>query len=365
MDKLEQARLQINAIDKQMAELFVKRMEASAQVGAYKVEHGLPVLDTAREAEVIRRNSTMVEDETLRAYYVNFLQNNMALSRKYQQRIQQGLTVAYSGVEGAFAFIAARKIFPDAVQQSYGDFRSAYDAVVKGDCDCAVLPIENSYEGEVSQVIDLLFQGTLYVNGIYNLEITQNLLGLPGATVEGIKTVVSHPQALGQCAGYIRDHGFEAIRANNTAIAAQQVAEKGDLSVAAIASEDTAALYGLKILEKNVNESSTNTTRFAVFSRVENRAETVNHGRQSILVFTVKNEAGALARAINIIGDHGFNMRTLRSRPMKELMWQYYFYVEADGNAHSAAGKQMMQELSACCDHLRVVGTFAHETSLK
>ena len=365
MDKLEQARLRINAIDKQMAELFVQRMEASAQVGQYKLEHGLPVLDTAREADVVRRNACLVEDETLRAYYVNFLQNSMALSRKYQQRIQQGLTVAYSGVEGAFAFIAARKIFPDAVQKSFGDFRTAYDAVVNGDCDCVVLPIENSYAGEVSQVIDLMFQGTLYVNGIYDLEITQNLLGLPGASVADIKTVISHPQALSQCAEYIRDRGFAEKRANNTALAAQYVAEQGDPSIAAIASLDTAALYGLTVLEKNINESSTNTTRFAVLSRVENRAETVEHGRQSILVFTVKHEAGALAKAINIIGDHGFNMRTLRSRPMKELLWQYYFYVEVEGNAHSPSGKQMMQELSAYCDHLRIVGTFAHESTLK
>ena len=365
MDMLNSARKAINEIDKEMAELFVKRMEASAQVGQYKLSHGLPVYDPEREAEVIRRNSVLVEDEALRAYYVNFLQTCMDLSKSYQSQIQNGLRVAYSGVEGAFAFIASKRIFPDGNLISYGDFKSAYNAVVNGECDCCVLPIENSYAGEVSQVIDIMFKGTLYINGVYDLEITQNLIGVKGAGRNDIKTVVSHPQALAQCAEYIKKHGLKTVEANNTALAAKYVAEQNDKSVAAIASEDTALLYGLDILEKNINENSNNTTRFAVFSRVEKKTQADDSSMQSILVFTVKNEAGALAKAVTIIGNSGFNMRTLRSRSMKKLLWQYYFYVEVDGNAHSEKGQAMLRALSSCCDRLRIVGTFAHETDLK
>lgn len=365
MDKLESARKAINEIDKEMAELFVRRMEASFEVGQYKLSHGLPVFDPQREAEVIRRNSTRVEDEALRSYYVNFLQTCMDLSKSYQSQIQNGMRVAYSGVEGAFAFIAAKRIFPEGNLCSFGDFKSAYKAVVDGECDCCVLPIENSYAGEVSQVIDLLFKGTLYINGVYDLEITQNLIGIEGASRSEVKTVISHPQALMQCAGYIKKHGLKVVEANNTALAAKQVAESGDKSVAAIASEDTAELYGLEVIEKNINENSNNTTRFAVFSRVEKKTEIDDNSMQSILVFTVKNEAGALAKAVTIIGNSGFNMRTLRSRSMKKLLWQYYFYVEVDGNAHSKKGQEMLKALSSCCDRLRIVGTFAHETDLK
>lgn len=365
MDRLQSARKAINEIDKEMAELFVKRMKASAEVGRYKLSRGLPVYDAQREAEVIRNNSTRVEDEELREYYVNFLQTCMDLSKNYQSRLQKGLKVAYSGVEGAFAFIAAKRIFPDGNLCSFGDFRSAYNAVVSGDCDCCVLPIENSYAGEVSQVIDLMFKGTLYINGVYDLEITQNLIGLEGASRNDIKTVISHPQALMQCAEYIKKRGLKAVEANNTALAAKRVAELGDKSVAAIASEDTAALYGLEMLEKSINENSNNTTRFAVFSRAEKKTEVDDSSMQSILVFTVKNEAGALAKAVTIIGNSGFNMRTLRSRSMKKLLWQYYFYVEVDGNAHSQKGEEMLKALSSCCDRLRIVGTFAHETDLK
>ncbi len=363
MNKLEQAREAINTIDKQMADLFVQRMQAVQMVSEYKLEHGLPVLDAAREEQVIARNAALVEDETLRSYYVNFLRHNMGLSRQYQQLLQQGLKVAYCGVEGAFAYIAARKIFNDSQKISYESFADAYNAVVKGECDCAVLPIENSYAGEVSQVIDLLFSGPLFVNGIYELEITHNLLGLPGATREDITTVISHPQALAQCAKYIDRNHFEARSASNTAVAAKKVVETGDTSLAAIASHDTAELYGLKVLESHINASSTNTTRFAVFSRVEENSAGARDD-QFILVFTVRHEAGALAKAIGIIGDCGFNMRTLRSRPMKELLWQYYFYVEADGNAKSEQGQRMMQELSQVCDKLRIVGRFSHQTKL-
>ncbi len=364
MNKLENARKSINEIDKEMAALFVKRMEAAKLISEYKIERGLPILDQSRENELIARNSEFVKDETLRSYYVNFLKDTMKISRRYQRMLQQGLSVAYSGVEGAFANIAAKNIFPSSKQIPFGDFSSAYKAVVNGECDCAVLPIENSYAGEVSQVIDLMFQGTLYINGIYDLEITHNLLGLPDSDINKIKTVISHPQALEQCSKYIKNHSFETVSAGNTAVAAQNLIEKGDKTVAAIASRDTAELYGLKILESRINESSTNTTRFAVFSRAESLPDYKETGRQFIMVFTVRDEAGALAQAINIIGDCGFNMRTLRSRPMKELMWKYYFYVEADGNVYSEKGKKMMRELTKYCDHLRIIGSFPHEKKI-
>lgn len=364
MDKLEKARANINEIDKQMAQLFTNRMKEVKAVAEYKQEHGLPVYDEEREKKVIEKNSALVEDDTIRSYYINFLQNNMDIAKRYQSMLQQGQKVAYSGVNGAFAQIAAKKIFPSANLVSCNDFKQAYDLVVNGECECAVLPIENSYAGEVSQVIDMMFQGPLFVNGIYDLEVSQNLLGLHGASVNDIKTVISHPQALSQCAEYIKKHGLTTVNCTNTAVAALEVAEKGDKTWAAIASRDTADLYGLSVIENKINESNMNTTRFAVFSRVENKTDEKEKDLQFILVFTVRNEAGALAQAINIIGGCGFNMRTLRSRPMKELMWEYYFYVEAYGNAGSADGKKMMNLLSEHCDKLRIIGTFAHEKVL-
>ena len=273
----------------------------------------------------------------------------------------EGMRVAYCGTEGAFAHIAATRRFPTARKISYATFEEAYTAVVNGDCDAAVLPIENSSNGEVGQVSDLMFSGPLYVNAVTELAIAQDLLGIPGAKLEDIKEVVSHPQALGQCADYIKQHGFKASEYSNTALAAKMVRKNGDKTVAAIASSEAAEIFGLNVIEKNINTERSNTTRFAVFSRAENKHKSREMGVHTILLFTVRNEAGALAKAIEIIGKHGFNMRALRSRPMKDLLWQYYFYVEAEGNINTVDGQVMMSELRDYCDRLRAIGTFVKD----
>ncbi|MBQ8302371.1 MAG: chorismate mutase [Clostridia bacterium] len=355
---LDKARKIINEVDREMAELFVKRMRAAEMVAEYKKERGLAILDEAREEEVVRRNSAFIEDEALREYYVNFLRDNMAVSRAYQSRLMEGMKVAFSGTEGAFAHIAASKLYPTAEKVSFGDFAGAYRAVEKGECDVAVLPVENSYNGEVGQVTDLMFSGSLYVNGMFDLPVTQDLLAKPGTKIEDIKEVVSHPQAFGQCAEYIKRHGFTRHEFANTALAAKWVAEQGDKSVAAIGSREAADIFGLTVLDHDINESKSNSTRFAIFSRVANKRIAKDGGVHSILLFTVRNEAGALAQAIDVIGRHGFNMRTLRSRPMKELLWEYYFYVEVEGNIQSERGSSLMESLGEFCDRLKFAGTY-------
>ncbi len=363
MNLLEEARIEINAVDKELAQLFEKRMRASEKVAAYKKANGLPILDSAREAAVIERGASLIEDETLREYYVQFLKSTMRISRDYQGRILGGMRVAYCGTEGAFAHIASRKLFPDAKQIAFSDFERAYEAVVDGECDACVLPVENSSNGEVGQVTDLLFAGALYVNGMIELAVSQDLLVLPGTTAADIKTVISHPQALGQCADYIAARGYETKEFSNTALAAKWVAKTGDRSFAAIASAEAAQIFGLSVLETNINGARNNTTKFVVLSRSCHAHKSPEMGLHSILTFTVRNEAGALAKAIEVIGRHGFNMRTLRSRPMRRLLWQYYFYVEAEGNIDSPEGEKMLSELNAYCDRLRVLGTYVKNES--
>lgn len=358
MDLLQEARNIINQVDTQMADLFVQRMQAAQMVAQYKKAHGMPILDAEREEAVLRNGSTRVEDETLREYYIDFMRDTMSVSRRYQQRLLEGMKIAYSGTEGAFAYMAADKLFHDAQKVAFSDFKAAYDAVVSGQCDAAVLPLENSYAGEVGQVTDLMFSGPLYVNHILSLSITHDLLAVEGATAETVKTVVSHPQALSQCDGFIRAYGYSQLPYANTALAAKYVAELNDPTVAAIASAESGEKFGLKVLAEGINRSQVNTTRFAVLSRSENRNVGKQHGAHFILVFTVRNEAGSLAQALNIIGSHGFNMRTLRSRPMQELLWQYYFYVEAEGNIQSTDGQNMLKELAQCCDKIKCVGSF-------
>ena len=230
----------------------------------------------------------------------------------------------------------------------------------RGEADSVVLPLENSYAGEVGTVMDLLFSGELFINQVLDLDISHSLLGVESATVDTVKTVVSHPQALHQCDDYIRRHGFNTESYSNTALAAEWVRQANDITLGAIASEEAAEIFGLRVLDRDINTAKNNTTRFAALSRTQNQLK--NKGKREdenfVLVFTVQNDAGSLAQTLNIIGAHGYNMRTLRSRPMKNLSWKYFFYVEAEGSINTTNGREMLQELSATCAKLRLVGSY-------
>lgn len=357
------AREEINRIDREMAELFCQRLRAVQDVAAYKKSRGLPVLDANREKEVIARASALIEDDVMREYYICQLRSTMALSRRYQHRLLSGEKVAYSGVPGAFAAQATGVIFPDAEAVPCRDFADAYAAVEAGECECAVLPLENSIGGDVAQVLDLAYAGSLYVTGVYELEIEQNLLGVPGATTADVREVVSHPQALAQCEPYLQKNGWTLHEAVNTAAAAQAVAQAGDRSVAAIGTREAAEMYGLDVIAANIGADQTNTTRFAVFSRVPRQPQP-GDGR-FLLFFTVRHQAGALGRAIDAIGKTGFNLRALKSRPTKRSNWSYYFFAEGEGNLSDEDGQNMLSELALACENVRVLGTYGTEIKLK
>ena len=359
MNNLQKARDAINNIDKEMARLFELRMDAVKEVAAYKKEKGLPIDDLNREATIIRQNSDYIQNDEYKSYYVKFLKDNIETSKKLQHKLLEGMTVAYSGVEGAFANIAAQRIFPDAKCLPYADFKSAYRAVENGECDCAILPIENSFNGDVGNVLDLAFFGSLYINGIYEAEVVQNLLGVKGSTLSDIKTVISHSQALGQCAAFIEKNGFKTASAVNTAVAAKSVAENGKKDIAAIGSAEAAHLFGLQVICEKINDSSSNTTRFAVFCRSNKTPSPFDE--RFIMLFTVNNTAGSLGKAISVIGQHGFNLMALKSRPTKELVWDYFFYVEGEGNISSSEGNAMLTELKDYCSNLKIIGSFEKE----
>lgn len=364
MKTLEEARAAIDVIDAEIARLFEARMREIEDIALYKQANGLPIVDAAREKSAAEAHAKEITDPTIRSYYVDMHRTLVEISKAYQRQLLQGMRVAYSGVEGAFANIAARRIFPEEQIVGFLNFQEAYDAVVSGDCDCAVLPIENSYAGEVSQVVDLMFEGPLHVNGIYTLRILQNLLGIPGTSVREIRKVISHPQALAQCMPYIKEHGFITEDAVNTARAAAAVAQADDRTVAAIASAETSNLYGLEVIEHGINKSLLNTTRFAVFSRCENPSRTRTNST-FMMLFAVNNETGALANAINVIARHGFNMTALRSHPLKNRPWQYYFYVEVEGDETSKTGKDMLSELQEHCSQIKIIGHYAMEVPLE
>jgi chorismate mutase/prephenate dehydratase len=333
-------------------------MEAAKKVALYKKEVGMPIFDAAREAEVIARGAARIENEAVREYYVNFLHSVMDTSKAYQSRLLNGMQIAFAGESGAFAEIAARRIFPEGTPRAFHDFAEAYSAVEKGLCDAAVLPLENSTNGDVGKVMDLAFFGSLSISGIYEIEVVQNLLVKKGTSLSEIKTVISHPQALGQCAPFLKKLGAELKEASTTAAAAKLVAESEDSSLAAIASAEAAETFGLEVLRSHIHEKGGNTTRFAVFSRARKAPSPADC--HFLMVFTVKNEAGALAKAVSAIGTHGFNLRAIKSRPTKHLSWEYYFFCEGEGNIFTPEGEKMLALLKENCNDLKILGAFEH-----
>lgn len=359
---IAEARKNIDRIDREMAELFAERMQAAAVVAAYKEEHGLPVEDKAREAEMIARNTERLPP-AYRPYYRNFLVGTITESKRYQRLLVSGLRVAYSGVEGAFAHVATMRIFGEPGEKvACPDFATAYRSVESGACHCAVLPIENSYAGDVGQVMDLAWRGSLTISGIYDLPLSQCLLAKPGVTLAEVREVVSHPQALAQCQPYLRRHGWIQTTAVNTAVAARTVAAGERREVAVIAARETADLYGLQVLENDINEQKSNTTRFAVFSPAA--CEIKPSDNHFVLLFSCKNQPGALGDAISVISRHDYNLKCLKSHPTGVENWAYYFYAEGEGNLGTEAGQTMRRELERVCNSVRVLGSFSGERML-
>ena len=359
---IKDARKEIDLIDREMAKLFERRMTASKSVAEFKQKSGLPIEDRQRENAMLEDASKRFQNKEYLPYYFDFLKANMKISKSYQKRLLSGMTVAVSGNEGAFADITAKKVFGNAENEFFSDFSAAYTAAERGECDVAFLPLENSFGGDVGAVLDLMFFGSLYVNGIYESEIVQNLLGVDGADENTIKTVLSHPQGLAQCREFIENAGYETKETATTTAAAKTVFESGDITLGAIASEEAAKTFNLKIIKNHINEQSGNTTRFAVLSRT--KKQPLKNDNRFILMFTVKNVAGALSKAISVIGCYEFNLLSLKSRPTKLENWNHYFYVEGEGNIDSQNGKDMLNDLKKCCDNLKVLGSFEKEVKV-
>lgn len=366
MDLLQQARTEIDAVDAEMASLFERRMRAVADVARYKAQTGKPIFDAVREAAVLDKNTARLQDETLRPYYRTFLQEAMAVSRAYQRAMLGRDTAAYQGVQGAWSHIALRRLFPFSRTLSFATWAEVFDAVQNGDAEFGVLPFENSNAGDVSTVLDLLYTHPgLIVARMCDLPIRQDLLGVPGATLAGVRTVISHPQALAQSSVFLQQHSLTTQPWSNTADAAKHIAELKDPSVAAIASAETADLYGLQILAAGVNADGDNTTRFIVIERAEQPPVMTGEGQRLALLFTARHEPGRLAAVLDQIGARSFNMECIKSRPLPHVPFQYYFYVQLVCPAGSTRAdcEALLDILRTDCSTLRLVGAFTLDTA--
>lgn len=379
MDELQELRREIDAIDRELVELFRRRMDVTARVGAYKRSRGVPVLDQERERQVLQ-NKGELAGEALRPAVITLYQTIMALSRRQQRDLMgQGADnpgvlrwreaqlnarspvaaprVVYQGEPGAYSEQAALDLFgPGADTAGLEQFEDCFLALREGRADYAVLPIENSSTGAIRQIYDLLTQYECYVVGETAVKVEHCLMALPGATLGSITHVYSHEQGLFQCERYLNAHpGWKQVPQADTAGSAKMVADSGDLTRAAICSARAAQLYGLNILARGINHNTHNTTRFVVVSpKLELRP-----GADKIsTLFVLPHQVGSLHEVLTVFAVHGLNMVKLESRPLPGQSWQYMFFLEFTGAPGDPAVDDALHELAQTTGEFRVLGWF-------
>lgn len=375
MDLLE-CRKELDGIDRQIVELFEKRMEICGHVAESKLASGKAVYDGERERQKLEAVEAMAHGDFNRTAVTELFSQMMTISRRYQYKLLEeggkseelgfrrveglpakGARIVYQGVEGAYSHGAALQYFGEAADVYHVEhFGDAMEEVQAGRADFAVLPIENSSAGAVVDLYDIL---TRYSNSIVAetfLPVNHALLGTAEAKEEQIKTVYSHPQALMQSSEYLNSHrDWKQISMENTAVAARKVLEDGDPTQAAVASEIAGRLYGLKVLKPSIQNNKGNTTRFVILAREQVYRR--DAGKISIC-FELPHRSGTL---YNILGHFIFNhvnMVMIESRPIPGRNWEYRFFVDIEGNLEDAAVKNALKGIGAEALNLRILGNY-------
>lgn len=375
MDLLE-LRGQIDEIDSQIVQLYEKRMDVCARVAEYKIETGKKVFDKAREDEKLRRIKGMAHNDFNSQGLTELFEQIMSMSRKlqYSKLTAHGAggrlpfigvdaletdkaRVVFQGAEGAYSQMAMMQYFGESVNAFHVDtFREAMCSIEEGRADFAVLPIENSTAGIVSEIYDLLVEFENYIVGEQIIRIEHCLLGVPGAKQEQIRTVYSHPQSLMQSARYLNAHeNWRQISMQNNAFAARRVIEDGDMSQAAIASEQAAKIYGLDILERGVNQADNNSTRFII---VTNQKIFLKNASKVSLCLEVSHESGSLYRILSHFIYNNLNMCKIESRPIEERNWEYRFFIDFEGNLADGAVKNALRGLREEARSMKILGNY-------
>ncbi len=375
---LNELRQKINEIDKDLVELFKKRMAIAAGVAEYKKEHGLPVLDAARERALLERISEMAGEE-FDGYARTLYHTIMDVSKAYQQtrlnpessvynEIKDSLDttpnifpdrarVACQGVEGAYSQIATEKLFELPSINYYPTFDSVFTAIERGDCRYGVLPIENSTAGSVKKVYELMLHHKFHIVKSVRLKIDHNLLAKRGTSISDIKEIISHEQAISQSAAFLRSlPNVKVTVVANTAIAAKTVAESDRHDLAALSSRYCAELYGLDTLAASVQDMGNNYTRFICISKTPE----VYPGADKIsLMLVTPNKPGALYNVLSCFNALGINMTKLESCPIPERDFESMFYFDFTVSVYSDTLKKLLCELEARSEQFRLLGAYS------
>lgn len=372
---LKELRQKIDAIDKQMVDLYEQRMEISKQVAEFKISTGKQVFDKTREIEKLKSVKSLTHNEFNSHGIEELFEQIMSMSRKlqYQMLTEKGVLgklpfirvedleknkarVVFQGAEGSYSQAAMNKYFGEQISSFHVDtFREAMVAIDEGSADFAVLPIENSTAGIVSEIYDLLVEFENYIVGEQIIRIEHCLLGLPESTLDQITAVYSHPQSLMQSARYLNATNWKQISMQNNAFAARKVAMDKNPAHAAIAGAQAADAYGLKILKKGINQEGENSTRFII---VTNQKIFQKDANKISIVFEVPHQSGSLYHMLSHFIYNNLNMTKIESRPIEERNWEYRFFVDFEGNLADSSVKNALRGLREESRNMKILGNY-------
>ena len=373
---LQDYRKQIDLVDDELVEQFNQRMDIIRDIVDFKMENNLRVLDSTREKEKLAAVTSKCDDDFNQRAIRELFEQIMCIARRRQYQILQNtsgkdsaafipvdslvterMRIVYQGAEGSYSEEAMKKFFWEGIDCfCVPTFREAMAAIEEGSADYAVLPIENSTAGIVSEVYDLLAEFENFIVGEQILRINHCLMAPEGASVSTVKEVYSHPQALMQCERFLSEHGsWNQISMRNNAFAARKVAEEGDITKAAIAGEGAARRYGLKVLLSGINQEERNSTRFIV---VTNRKIYVRGAKKISLCFELPHERGSLYQAMSNLVYNGLSMTKIESRPIEDRNWEYRFFIDFEGNLSEPAVRNALRGLRDECRTLRILGNY-------
>lgn len=362
---LNNIREEIDNIDKQLVDLFVQRMDTAQRIAEEKKAAGSPVLNVQRERDILARVSEQAGEEL--EGYIRLLYNTIFdISRSHQNRIihtestvkdkiekalretpplfPKKATVACQGVEGAYSQLAAEKLFSVPSIMYFQNFESVFNAVDKGLCKYGILPIENSSHGSVGEVYDLMKHYNFHIAKCIKLRISHKLLARPKATLENIREIVSHEQALGQCSEFIKAlKNVKITVCENTAAAAEIVANSDRNDIAAISSPDCARLYGLSVIKDNIQISDNNYTRFICISK---DLEIYGGANKISLMLSLPHRPMALYNMLARFSTLGVNLTKLESRPIPGSDFEFMFYFDMEASVLSPDIISLLSELS-------------------
>ena len=377
--ELQELRSKIDEIDAQLTKLFEARMDVAAEIGAWKRENHMPVLDAARERDKLNAIAAGSRED-MQTYTQMLYSMIFELSRSHQsdltrtpsslrKEVEQAIEgtqrlfptspiIACQGTEGAYSQIAGTRMFKSPKIMYFKSFDSVFSAIESGFCQYGILPIENSSAGSVKKVYDLMLRHKFYVVRSCRLKIDHNLLAAPGVKKEDIREIFSHQQALDQCAGYLEQFGpdVKITRCENTAMAAEAVAKSERRDIAAIASFDCASLYGLKCLESDIQDRGNNYTRFICISK---KLEIYPGANRTTVMMTLPHRPGSLCRALSRFYSLGINITKLESRPLPERDFQFMFYFDLETSVYSGEFGRMIDDLDSISEEFRYLGSYS------